>query len=252
MEQAEAGSGENSNGKLYFTLGLFVISVIFLGAGAFLLFQAEQDARVVSEIEVEGNHYYSDQEILELTDLSINRSIRAQELKALRKRLLMLPAILDFSWKREGSRLILLVRERECAAIVRTGLTEELLFEIDYDLFIISENKVRCKNVPLVSGNFERSLDRFRDMTLYQLLAGFRLLKKDHPEMASRISEMRPGKAGELSLFTMAGARMELAGGLDGRNIKRLYAAFAFMEQEKKFRGVFDLRGADVLFVPGI
>jgi len=252
VEEEEAGSGEHSNAKLYFTLGLFVLSVVLLGSGAYLLFRAEEDGRVVSEIAVEGNAYYTDQEVLELTDLSINRSIRAAELGRLRSRLLMLPAIVDFSWKREGSRLILSVVERECAAIVRTGLSEELLFEIDYDLFIISENKVRCKNVPLVSGDFERSLDRFRDMTLYQLLAGFRSLKTEHPEMASRISEMRPGPAGELSLFTMAGARMELAGGLDSRNIKRLYAAFAFMEQEKKFRGVFDLRGADVLYVPGI
>jgi cell division protein FtsQ len=257
VEQAEASlpvdfSEEESNARLYFFGGLFVASLLLLGAGFWLLYRAEEDSRVVAEIKVEGNSYFADGEILEMSGLSVNRPISRSELEQLKERLLLQPGMVDFSYQRDGARLTLFVVERQCAAIIRTGMREQFLFEVDYDLFIISENRVRCKNIPLVSGQFERDLDRFRDMRLFQVLQGFAELKKNYPEIASRISEIRPGGAGELSIFTTNGSRMELAGPLDGRNIKRLYAAFSFMEQEKRGRGIFDLRGTDVLFVPGI
>ena len=188
-----------------------------------------------------------------MSGLKTGRPISGKEIQAARRALEVHPVILKARIRRgDSERLVIGLEQRRCAAIVRTGLEEKNLYEVDEDLYIMSENRVRCRSVPMISGQFDRTLDRFQDNSLFKLMAGWKLLRERYPELVSRISEFRLRRGGGLTIFTTSRIRVELSGTLDDYNIRRMYASFAYLEKEGKKAGIIDLRGTDALFVPGI
>lgn len=248
-EAVESDAGSGGSYRLY--LALFLVSLASLGVGLYLLRISELNARVIRSVDVEGDFYFGPEEVVKMSGLVAGRPIPDEQLRKAEDVLEHHPVIKEAQIEREGDRLRIVLNQRRCAAIVRTGIEEKNLFEVDEDLYIMSENRVRCTAVPLISGQFDRSLDRFQDNSLFKLMAGWKNLRKRYPELVSRISEFRLRRGGGLTIFTTSRVRVEMSGELDARNIHRLYAAFAFLEQEGKKSGIIDLRGADALFVPG-
>ncbi len=239
------------SGRVY--LILFTLSLGLLGGGLYLLAEAENNARIIRSIEVEGDEYFGPDEVRGMSGLVVGRPAPADALRRAEAALETHPVILSARIRRaENDGLVIVLVERRCAAIVRTGIEEKHLFEVDENLYIMSENRVRCTTVPLISGQFDRSLDRFHDNSLFKMMAGWKLLRTRYPDLVSRISEFRLRRGGGLTVFTTSRVRVEMSGTLDARNLHRLYASFSFLEKEGKKAGIIDLRGTDALFVPGI
>lgn len=248
LEEREKGS--NWSFPVY--LALFVFSVGSLGVGFYLLRISEINSRVIRSIDVQGDFYFGPEEVVSMSGLVVGRVISDDAIRKAEQSLELHPVIKNARITRtDPDGLLIALRQRRCAAIVRTGIEEKNLYEVDDDLYIMSENRVRCTGVPLISGQFERSLDRFQDNSLFKLMAGWKKLRQRYPELVSRISEFRLRRGGGLTIFTTRRIRVEMSGTLDSRNIRRLYASFAFLEQEGRRTGIIDLRGADALFVPG-
>ena len=158
-----------------------------------------------------------------------------------------------------GGVLRLELDERVCVALVRNEEAsgdgqQARLFEVDRDLVILAENRVRCGDVPMIRGAFVRdpdSEDRFRDPVLERLVAGLERLRREAPELAARISELHLRRAGGLTLYlTPARVRVEMPAELDEVSLKRLYAAVAYLESGEHKSGVIDLRGPGVVILP--
>ena len=137
------------------------------------------------------------------------------------------------------------VSERQCAFVLRA---DGSLFEVDGGLVILSRDDVRCTEVPVVSGRFSPTGGRFEDARLARLARGWRSMS---PALAGRFSEIRLNPGRRTTLFVRhRRLRVELVGDLNGENIRRIYGAFAYLEEEGFESGLVDLRGSDALFVP--
>ena len=149
------------------------------------------------------------------------------------------------------------VEERRCAAVVRNDEGDATrLYEVDIDLTILAENRVRCSNVPLIRGSFAREnedrMDRLEDAERARAVRGLDRLQANAPELAARISELRLRSSGEATLYMQpARIRVELPAPFgDAATFQKLYAAVAYLEKQPEPGGVIDLRGEGVVVLP--
>ncbi|MCR9143172.1 MAG: cell division protein FtsQ/DivIB [bacterium] len=205
--------------------------------------------------------YLSADEAIEFSGLERGVVYDDGELEAAEKRLALHPAVRSARVEQTGRNLIRIrLTERRCAAVVRNeerdgeGKSRTTLYEVDADLVILAENRIRCTGAPLVRGAFlrdEENLERFTDPVLTRMIAGLGVLRASYPELAARISELHWQRTGHLTLYlTPARVRVELPGLLDEATMQRLYAAVAYFETDGQRSGVIDLRGQGVVILP--
>ncbi|MEQ9363829.1 MAG: cell division protein FtsQ/DivIB [Leptospirales bacterium] len=207
--------------------------------------------------------YLSPEEAVEFSGLQPGRVYGQAELEAAQARLTLHPAVKSARIEQAGRGLIRIrLEERRCVAVVRNeerdqdgeGGGRSTLYEVDAELVILAENRIRCTGAPLVRGAFvrdEESLDRFTDPALARLIAGLGVMRGAYPELAARISELHWRRTGQLTLYlTPARVRVELPGQLDTAMMQRLYAAVAYFETDGQRSGVIDLRGQGVVILP--
>jgi cell division septal protein FtsQ len=237
--------------RAYFLLFLAAALALILG-GALLILEPYLPTEV-REIRVSGAQYLSNEEARRIAGLELGRVYDSDELFAAEDRLRLHPAIESAEVRREGAGVLALVlKERGCAAIVQTTREPEILFEVDGLLTILSENRVRCRDAPLVVGDFQRSTDRFNDARLAGAVAGLARLRSAYPELAGRVSELRMNAAGGVTL-SLAPTRVRVEMPADfasDARLKRLYAAVSYFEKGGYQAGVIDLRGPDAVLAP--
>lgn len=252
------GLWRDERGRLY--LSMLVGAALLLAGGGVLLWFAPPPPGPTRTIRVAGADYLTEQEATRISGLQIGATPTDESLRAAERRLELHPAVRSASVERPDSRTVVLrLEERECAAIVRqapAGATNQddgasVLYEIDPNLAILSENRVRCKNTPIIQGFFAREADRFTDQTLERLVQGLQRLRKAYPELGARISEARLNEEGGLTLFLApARARVEAPFAFDDEALKKLYAAVSYFERGGYRSGVIDLRGAEAVLIP--
>ena len=252
-------------------LALVGIAVALLLAGSAILIWRPLVGGPVESFEVVAldpartGRYLKSDEVVGFAGLERGAEYSAEELAAAATRLALHPAVREARIEqRSGGVVEIQISERRCAALVRNQAAEQdaeagagrtTLYEIDEELVILAENRVRCTGVPLVSGTFTRnaeSQERFTDPVLARLIGGLEMMRERYPELAARISELHLRRTGDLTLFlTPARVRVELTGALlDEAAMKRLYAAVAFFEKGGQRSGVIDLRGQGVVILP--
>ena len=101
----------------------------------YLLRESERSQQVIRTIDVKGDFYFGPGEVLRMSGLKTGRSISGKEIQAARRALEVHPVILKARIRRgDSERLVIGLEQRRCAAIVRTGLEEKNLYEVDEDL----------------------------------------------------------------------------------------------------------------------
>ncbi len=234
---------------------VFITAMVLLAGGVLLLWAG--DSSPAANIEVRGNRYLASEEVILLSGLESGMRQGGKVLRKARRALLKHPVIRDAEIARAGSGLVITVFERACVALVRED-AEGRLREVDREARILSRDEIRCSGVPIISGRFKRTDDCsgardgcFQSKRLRGLIDGYLRLKKMYPTLAARISELRFRHDGALDIhMTGTRVRMVTSGRLAGSDINRIYAALAYLEGEKRYRGVMDLRERDGLFFP--
>ncbi len=275
--------GNTGSARLY---GLVGIAVVLLLSGSVLLIwqvDAELDPKPVRSFEVQDLEqddpgpgiagwagYLSAEEAIEFSGLKRGMVYDDVALEEAEERLALHPAVKAARIEQVGGGVVRIrLAERACVAVIRQEQSTEdengggpadgrtTLYEVDAELVILAENRIRCKDAPLVRGAFardEEGLERFTDPALARVIAGLQDLRKHYPELADRISELHWRRTGRLTLYLKpARVRVELPGSLDSAGVvQRLYAAVAYFERSggASRSGVIDLRGEGVVILP--
>lgn len=230
-------------------LTLLAVALLLLGSGAAILFQRAQEAQPVLGIVVEGATRYSAEEWIAASNLQRGGAVSNESLAAAEDRLRLHPAVQDVDIERRDSSLLIQIKERECAAVVRSELEPNLVFEIDPAGLILAENRLRCPNAPLLVGPFRREAESFTDPQLKAMLSDLQSLRETYPELARRISELRLRPEGGVALYlSPLRARVEVPVHFgETETLRRLYAAVAYFERNGVRQGSIDLRGPDAI-----
>ena len=241
-EHPEEPSTQAGSGAGVRQLFLLIASIVALSAGSVILVFYPWQPLPTERVQ--------DAEVIRIAGLRAGEVPTGEDLERAAELLRLHPAVRDAKVERTGAAsLRITVSERECVALVRGE--EDVLYEVDAELSILSENRVRCGNVPLIRGSFQRETNRFVDERLKKLTEDLARMAGGYPALSSRLSEVHWRQAGELTLFfSPPRVRVELKAGLDGEALRRLDAAFSYYEREGCKDGVIDLRGPDAIILP--
>ena len=231
--------------------GLFGASAMLLMSGGLLMYVVKREPVQVERIEVTGATYLGPEEVVAISGIEVGRTYDGAALDAAAERLELHTAVLgaELDASSDGTVTIQL-EERSCVAIVQVDTEPGVLFEVDPDLVILSENRVRCAGLPLVRGQFHKEFDRFLDPDLAGMVNALETLRDNYPRLAARISEMRMNRQGGVSLF-MAPRRLrvEMPMHLSEEKLRQLYATMAYYEQSGSTSDFIDLRGDEAVFL---
>lgn len=202
--------------------------------------------------------YLDAAELVRFASLERGRRYSREELAAAADRLALHPVIRRAVVEQTAAAVVTIrVEERRCAAVVRNDEGDATrLYEVDIDLTILAENRVRCSDVPLIRGSFAREnedrMDRLEDAELARAVRGLDRLQQSAPELAARISELQLRSSGEATLYMKpARIRVELPAPFgEAATFQKLYAAVAYLEKQPDPGGVIDLRGEGVVVLP--
>ncbi len=136
-----------------------------------------------------------------------------------------------------------------CLAILQSG---QALYQIDEKERLHRIDHPRCDNsVPLVSGRFRESEDgSIDDVRARDVIRSLHVLRRLHPELFSRLSELKMSDTGLTLYIDSPRIRVDAGPELDRETMKRILAALSYLEREKKGAGVIDLRGPEAMFFP--
>lgn len=239
-------------GRAFRTIHLVWIAGIFILSGSSYLIYDLFLPRPVLDVQVVGIQNLSSAEVLRLSGLKTGRTWESSELTRVEELLELHPFIKTGTVQRErvadGERLILRIVERQCVAIVQNDREPGVLYEIDQELSILSENRLRCKDVPLMRGQFHKEMDRFDDPMLAQMLRNWMAMRTLYPELSDYVSEIRLRREGGL-VFYLTGrqVRILVPNRLNQALIRKIYSTIAYIFKSDLQSGKAELRGDDVL-----
>ncbi|MCB1174697.1 MAG: hypothetical protein KDK39_14100 [Leptospiraceae bacterium] len=234
---------------------LWLPALILIGVGCVLLSWHYLKPETVLDIQITGNVHMSEPELLRLSGLRTGRSYDMTALHKAVELMVLHPFVKDVQIEREmllqGERLLIRVDERQCSALVQNQAESDIIYEIDAELMILSENHIRCRQVPLIQGEFQKQTDRFIDPMLRQMVTSFELIRDLYPRLAERIAGIRIRREGGLHLYlTGKKIRMDVPAQLNEYHVRQLYGTVLWLEQNRMQSGIVYLRGSEVLFMP--
>lgn len=226
---------------------LFFFSFFLILAGMVLLVFLYYSGVSVKSINIRGNRYLKESEILSLLSFKQRNFISQDGFGEIEKRLLSHPLIKSVSISLEGNVLILDVEDKSCAAVL---IKDSIPIDIFEDLSRHAESVSRCSGVPVLSG-FNIAGEVSSDKRTVEILDSLLFMKKKRPALYSKISEIQNYSFDQLRIYlTGSRIRMEVRGNLSDSIQKRMLAAYNYFEREKIQRGTIDLRGSDAILVP--
>jgi cell division protein FtsQ len=147
---------------------------------------------------------------------------------------------------REGL-LVITLQEKVAEFVVHIG---DMIYEVDSDKEILSENQVLADNLIVLSGNFPITSHIIQGTQYEDLTKELRTALNSYPALKTRISEVALEQDGDFMIFLKSPARAKvyLGNKLDLYQIRKLYAALAFIESENIKVSTIDLRGEDAVY----
>lgn len=228
------------------------MAIVLLSGGLVWLTYLIFMPRMVVDIEVNGNTSLATAEILRLSGLKTGQVYELDELDRAVEVLGLHPFIRDVDINRirinRSEKLLIKITERSCIALVQNSNKNNIIYEIDHNLMILSENRFRCRGVPLIQGSFQKGIDRFDDVLLKKLVESWKHINSLYPNLASRISEIRVRREGGMHLFLSGRAiRIDAINHLDETAIRQMYGTVSYLESKNITRAVVEIRGQEVL-----
>ena len=232
---------------LFFVL-LVAATAVLIGIKKML---GSEQTFTFEKIKVEGHQILSANEVLLLSGLASSSVVSTTQLREAAGNIKEHPAIVDLEFAHSDDELIIRIQERQCFAIVRSHAGVQM-YDVDYDLHVISsDGGLRCGGSPVITTALSPDNGVFVSPALLALAGAWLQLKKDYPELASRISEVRLEPGGEM-IFYVTGNRIKIIlPAISGENFwQRINASLAYLDSSKITTGVLDLKGRDGLFIP--
>lgn len=235
------------------TFLLTVFSLILVTLGVLLLYRGGFREEPIRNLEVRGNQYYTDDEIFQMLGiehpLEDGQPLRNVVLEEAVGRLKKNRVILNTSIKDDGNgRYILTVQERRCAAIIRNN---ERLYDVDDELMILSDQDVRCTNVPIISGAFMESNGKFDHALLLEVVGEFARLKSRFAPLFARFSEIRISRDETMDIYLKrTRIKIRLGGAFNSQTLLKVETALSYFEKTGAKSGLIDLRGPDAILIP--
>lgn len=229
-----------------------LLAIVFMMGGLIWLVYLIFLPRIVVDIEVEGNTSLATAEILRLSGLKTGIENDLSALNQAEEVLSLHPFIREVNIERQRLRsqdkLIIHIKERSCVALVQNRKDNDIIYEIDIDLMVLSENKIRCRGVPLIQGTFHKQIDRFDDVMLKRMVHNWKNIHDIYPGLAKRISEIRIRREGGMHYFLSGRAiRIDVVSNLDETRIRQMYGTVSWLESQNITRAVVEIRGEEVL-----
>jgi len=230
----------------YIVPWVLLVSVL-IGIGA--LVQWIKSPKPIQKLVFEGLYVLKPIDIIEFLEIP-SESLQSEITgwKEWEKKLLSHPRIKKarVNRDREGF-LVITLQEKVAEFIVHVG---DMVYEVDEDKTILSRNKVLAENLIILSGNFPITSDTIQGTQFDDLTKVLRFALKSYPALNSRISEITLEQDGEFKIFLKSPSRSKvfLGNKLDLYQIRKLYAALAYIETENINVTNIDLRGEDAVY----
>jgi cell division protein FtsQ len=200
------------------------------------------------KIILNGHRNLQKEEILEMLGITEHTKLKELNIGALEKKLKMHPRVKDASISlRAKGQLLVTIHERKALYIVNSNDT---LYEIDEDAYIISTGDIREKDLVVLSGEFPIHDGAFQGSRLKDFKNSLDTAFKLYPELWNRVSEASLQVDGNIILYIQAPRNLKVFTGshLDKMQVRKLYSSLAYFENQNVDAYVLDLRGDDAVF----
>ncbi len=201
------------------------------------------------EIILSGNKYLSKEEMLQFIEVSEGKSIEKVNTQEWEVRLKQNSRIRSVSVNRRSrSKILIAVQER---VPKYTVFSNGVLYELDEEWSIVSENDCRNKDILVLSGDFKPSGGSFKeDVVLRDFAKSVYKVLDIYPELKTRVSEFSKSEDGSIYLYLDTPKHLKIAIGtsLGSVQIRKMYSALAYFETNKLTVNNLDLRGDDAVF----
>lgn len=149
--------------------------------------------------------------------------------------------------RNSDGRLIITLQERVAEFIVHVG---DMLYEVDHQNMILSENHVLDPYLLTISGNFPISSNQIQGTQFNDIASVLRSALVAYPALKTRISEIQIEDDGDYIIFLKSPNPMKVLIGntFNLYNVRKLYAALAYLETEEIKANEIDLRGEDAVY----
>ncbi len=147
---------------------------------------------------------------------------------------------------REGF-LVITLQEKIAEFAVHIG---DMIYEVDQDKEILSENNVLADSLIVISGNFPIVSNHLQGTQIEDIIKELRYSLANYPALKTRISEISLEQDGDYMIYLKFPSRSKvyLGNKLDLYQIRKLYAALAYIETENIKVSTIDLRGEDAVY----
>ncbi len=254
MESNDIVSSVNiSNRKSKKRRLLVVIALGFISLGIYFFYEASQNwmGEPVSDVKLKGLSYLQGKEILELLELQKNESYNSKKLKEKENRIRSNLAVKKVKVYQDKKTVWVEIEEKNCLALIEDQVSHKI-YDIDAFGFILSASSSRCKNVPLIRGDYKKEGNIFKSRGLQRILNILESIHKSYPELSSRFSEIRLNHEGSITLYlSNTRLRIDLPIEFEEVTIRRLYASVAYFLNQNIKSGWVDLRGPEGILHAG-
>jgi len=220
--------------------GISILSILLVVLSLFALIRFKnewmQNSRefAIQSIEVSGIDLINSNYIMELSGLTPGQNIWSVDLQKAKTDLDANPFIERVTLQRKLPN-ILEVRVEEKKPIASLNFQGEL-FCIDKDGLILPSKPGKLYNMPVISGDFEGGVrvgSRASGPMVMKGLEFLKLIIEDRPEIYDQISQVVPGDARGLTVYTSKrGIAVVIGSGREIQKIRYLEAALAEIEKD--------------------
>jgi|GEM_PF-1524182 len=147
---------------------------------------------------------------------------------------------------REGL-LVITIQEKVAEFIVHVG---DMIYEVDEGKEILSTNHVLADNLIVISGNFPITSNMIQGTQFEDMRKELNSALESYPALRTRLSEVSIEQDGDFMIFLKSPvhAKVYLGNKLDLYQLRKLYAALAYIETENIKVSTIDLRGEDAVY----
>lgn len=229
-------------------IALILLGVIFVLSVAYALFWTFTP-EPIEKLVIEGLSILNTQEILD--ELGVEPGSLAtieSSWKSWEKRLQENPRIQSAKVTRTREGLLLVqIQEKKAEFILHVGKD---LFEMDENYGVISKNQVRQSGILVLSGNFVIQDGKVSGTLISDITLEMRKAFQAFPDLKMRLSELSIQNDGEFLLYSKSPFRSKIYLGdkLSMLQFRKLYATFAFLENQGQSASEIDLRGEDAVY----
>ncbi|MCE9499358.1 MAG: FtsQ-type POTRA domain-containing protein [Leptospira sp.] len=203
---------------------------------------------VVNKLVIVGHNKLTTKEIVEILGIQAGVSFENYNLKELESKLQShLRVKMASITRKKKEQLLISITEKNAKFIFHTN---GHLYEVDEDLSVISVDDIRDPSLCVITGDFKIESNLVVGANAKDITDSVSNSFELYPAIKDRISEIVKNKDGEILFYVHSPQKIKVQMGstLDKKQIRKLYAALAFFENQNKKVRLLDLRGDDAVY----